>query len=165
MGTRCVVYISETEKAKPFLCIYRQCDGYLDGMGKDLLELLKGYKIVNGYSSDDSGCAVCNKPGYEHEGKHSIRDIGIDHPFVPKRVANGINCLAATIVKGLKDGLGNVYIYSPNTKDAGQEYEYRLYLVKGVLTLKIEVPGWADQNIPRKLIYSGPLDKFVPTKK
>ena len=166
MGTRALVYIKETEKAKPFICIYRQCDGYQEGLGKDLVDLLKGYKIVNGFGGDDMTCCVCNKREYEHPGKHSLQDAKADHPFSPKRVANGISCLAATIIKGLKNGLGNVYLYPPTTKDAGQEYEYSLWVEKhDILMLRVGTPEYKNCGIPAKVLYSGPLDSYDPTAK
>jgi hypothetical protein len=158
MSTRSLTYIRETEKSAPFVCIYRQCDGYPKGMGSDLKKLLSGFKITNGYNCDDSSCATCNKASYEHKQS--------DHDFQPKRVANGINCLAAWIVKGLKDGIGNVYLYSPNTKEAGQAYEYHLYLAKQVLMLKVLESGhkaYKDEPaVPPVTLYSGTLEAFTP---
>jgi hypothetical protein len=158
MSTRSLTYIHETEKSEPFVCIYRQCDGYPEGIGNDLKKILSGFKIVSGYNGDDSNCATCNKASWEH--KQSV------HAFQPKRVANGINCLAAWVVKGLKDSIGNVYLYPAKTKDAGQEYEYHLYLSKQVPMLKVLESGhkaYKDEPaIPAVTLYSGTLEDFTP---
>ena len=155
MGTRSLTYVRESEKSAAFLCIYRQYDGYPAGMGRNLYEMLKGYKLVNGYTSEDSECVTCGEQPYSHN-RPEIADRypkAQGHEFVPKRVANGINDLAASIVKGLKDGIGNVYLYNTRTKDAGQEYNYDLYLNKGTLTMKITT----DEP---SVVYQGPVDEF-----
>ena len=161
MSTRSLVYIKETEKGAPFICIYRQCDGYPTGMGKDLLNLLKGYKLVNGFNTEHSACAICDKQAYEHPGEHSMKNATALHPFMMRRFANGISCLAATIIKGLKDSVGNVYLYPPSTKDAEQAYEYSLWVEKhGILMLRVGTPSYGGK--PGKVLYSGPLDSFSP---
>jgi hypothetical protein len=163
MGTRSLVYVSKTEKDAPFLCLYRQFDGYPSGMGKDLFNLLKGYKITDGFSGDDMVCAKCGRESYEH--LLNDKPNHPDHPFETKRVANGINCLAATLVKGLKDGLNGIYLYSPRTKDAGQEYIYRLYMSAGTLFLKIEAQNYDNApDASNAILYNGPLDEFDDEK-
>ena len=67
------------------MCLYRQYDGYPEGHGKDLAEILN--------STDN----------------------------------NGMECLSASIVAKLKTGMYNVYLYSSDTDDAGQDYEYHIY--------------------------------------
>jgi hypothetical protein len=157
MGTRSLTYIRETEKSAAFLCIYRQFDGYPSGMGKDLYNILKGYTIVNGFSMDDSACIICGEQKYVHNSDVEIYVKNYPkaqgHSFESKRVANGINDLAGTIVKNLKDGIGGIYIYNPRTKDAGQEFVYDLYMHKGILTMKVS-------DSESKVLYTGSIDEF-----
>lgn len=96
MGTRSLTHIKSDDGTKTLLTIYKQYDGYPEGLGQDLANLIGGMNIVNGYSEGDS--------------------------------ANGMSCLAAQVVKALKDGIGNVYIYPANAKDCGEEYTYVIRL-------------------------------------
>jgi hypothetical protein len=64
-------------------------DGYPEGYGKDLATFLQAFKGVNGLNSDQ-----------------------------PKKVYNGIGCLAAQIVAHFKDGPGDIYI------EPGSDYEF-----------------------------------------
>lgn len=98
MGTRSLTFVHEGDQPKPFFCMYRQMDGYPQGMGADLAKFLLPFKIVNGIGMEDGGL-----------------------------IANGANCLAAQIVAHFKDGPGSIYIYPSTTKDAGQEYEYHIF--------------------------------------
>lgn len=101
MGTRSVTKFIEqsidfkTKKVKKttLAAIYRQYDGYPSGHGKDLADFLKAGKLVNGIG-----------PGQEN-------------------VFNGIGCLAAQVIKHLKDGPGGLYITS--VKDE-QEFNYEV---------------------------------------
>lgn len=94
MATSATIYIKDNDF---LICaIERTCDGYLSGLGMELLEFLKGKKIVNGFSSGD--------------GWNSF---------------NGMGCLAASLVKHLKDGIGNVYLCYP--ADNHDYYSYTIY--------------------------------------
>lgn len=80
------------------LTFYRQYDGYPEGMGVDLAEFLDGFEVVNGYGE--------RKP----------------------KLANGMGCLAAQLIKELKDDVGNVYIFAADSEDCGEEYTYTIEL-------------------------------------
>lgn len=106
MGTRSTTRIYEIrdgaspsalKKLKPLLTLYRQFDGYPSGMGNDLGTFLKDMTIVNGISGDAK------------IGTH----------------ANGAGCLAAQLVKHLKETIGNVYICSP--EDGIEQFNYYIY--------------------------------------
>jgi len=75
-------------------------DGYPKGHGVELAELCN-VTIVNGYGGGDQA------------GTH----------------ANGMGCLAAQIVKGLKDGIGGIYL-EPTGGEIGEWTEY-VYVVRG----------------------------------
>jgi hypothetical protein len=86
--------------------IYRQFDGYPSGMGVDLANLCK-VRLVNGFGSNEKG------------GTH----------------ANGMGCLAAQIVHGMKADMGgkprigNVYLQKPGT--VFSDHVDYIYIVRG----------------------------------
>jgi len=115
MGTRALVHVNDG--GTTLLTIYRQFDGYPTGMGKDLAAILRGRTIVNGFGA------------------------GMDE----SNTSNGMGCLAATLVKQLKDGIGNVYVYPPCSSGVGEEYVYTVNRRDGRLTLSIvSVYGGTD---------------------
>ena len=103
MGTRCLVRVKDRE-GRIIVNMYRQWEGYPEapGMGHELSEFLKGFKIVNGI------------PGGEHE---------------PGTMANGLGCLAAQIVAHFKKRVGDVYLhtYDVVAEDCDAEYCYTVY--------------------------------------
>ena len=171
MSTRSVTRVMDN--GTELVCIYRQCDGYPSGMGADLKRILKGYRIVNGISGNDGNCAKCKEPRYMHRGRQA-KTGEQSHRFVPCRVANGMGCMAASLVKALKDGVGNIYLYAAGVKDAGQRYEYTLWVEGnadnnyahncGPLMLKVSIPEFndADEKVSEKVLWSGALDKYTP---
>lgn len=99
MGTRSLTKIIDSaDDNKEFFCMYRQYDGYPDGHGLELAEFLKDMYFVNG--------------------------IGMDEK---RKIANGINCLAAQLVTNFKDGPGYIYLYPPGSVECGEEYIYTIY--------------------------------------
>ena len=97
MGTRSITHIIDADTPDtPLLTFYRQFDGYLEGHGRDLAEILAGGEVVNGYSMDDA------------------------------KQFNGPGCLAGQVVAALKNGVGGLYILPPGSKDAGEEYTYTI---------------------------------------
>lgn len=126
MGTRCLTVIKEGDKSSSDICvIYRQMDGYPSGHGEDIKRLIGNIVVTNGYLGEDT------------------------------TVANGMGCLAAQLVTGLKlDVLkhnekmiewrkkilpqlpdckagmaGGIYICSAGTRDIC-DYTYTIYLIK-----------------------------------
>ena len=93
------------EHNEPILNLYRQYDGYIAGHGAELAEFLAGKKLVNGF------------------GKESTD------------IANGMGCLAASLVAHFKETVGGFYIHSVTETQCGQDYEYHVYedkvIVKG----------------------------------
>jgi hypothetical protein len=80
------------ENGKAIVCMFRQFDGYIDGHGQELADLLKGKKEVNGYGMDTTD------------------------------QFNGMGCLAATIVAHFKDGIGGFYLQDPDLGDEEFNY-------------------------------------------
>lgn len=98
MGTRHLTYIYD-ETDTILLCMYGQWDGYVSGHGADLADFLNSFDaIVSGIPVGD-----------------------------PRKMANGMGCLAAQLVAHFKDGAGKFYIYPPKLdNDCWQEYEYHI---------------------------------------
>lgn len=98
MGTRHLTYVYD-ETDTILLCMYGQWDGYISGHGTDLADFLNSFDaIVSGIPVGD-----------------------------PRKMANGMGCLAAQLVAHFKDGVGNFYIYPPKLdNDCWQEYEYHI---------------------------------------
>jgi hypothetical protein len=113
MGTRSLTYVkSEYDTDDNIICMYRQYDGYPEGHGLDLANFLNGFRVINGFNGN------------------------------PKLRANGMGCLSAQIIKHLKEGIGNIYLYPPNSKDCGEEYIYEIFMS----------PILGQQNIDNVLI-------------
>jgi hypothetical protein len=94
MGTRSLTVFKDDD-GEEIGVMYRQMDGYPEGHGKELAEMLSGMKMVNGLSIDQ-----------------------------PAKLANGMPCLAAQIVAHFKEGPGGIYLYPAGTRDCGEEYIY-----------------------------------------
>ena len=111
MGTRALTFVYDGET--PIINLYRQYDGYPTGHGAELAEFLNGFKIVNGLG-----------------------------PASPSRIANGMGCLAAQLVSHFKgDEAGQFYLYSPQTVECGQDYEYHVYQKDKELRVRITNRG------------------------
>ena len=78
--------------------VYHHYDGYPESLGVKLLELTKG-KIVNG--------------------------LGFN--ITAPQVFNGFGCLTASVIEGLKEGPGGVYLYPED--EYGNVCEDYLYVV------------------------------------
>jgi hypothetical protein len=93
------------ENKEPILNLYRQYDGYIEGHGRELAEFLAGKTLVNGFGRESTS------------------------------LANGMGCLAASLVAHFKETVGGFYIHSVTEIDCGQDYEYHVYkdrvVVKG----------------------------------
>ena len=138
MGTRALIHIKEGRTT--IATIYRQMDGYEEGLGQEIVDILnKGsVKVVNGYGSGM---------------KNSAGDF------------NGAGCLAAYLIGQLKlnaygeegkESIGNVYIMRPNTKDVGEEYTYTISVPDEGNTVNISVNAYNGRQI-----YKGSLWNYA----
>tara|TARA_R100001443_G_scaffold115660_2_gene133942 strand:+ start:119 stop:574 length:456 start_codon:yes stop_codon:yes gene_type:complete len=135
MGTRSLTYIKdEFHTDENVICMYRQYDGYPSGHGLDLAAFLNNFRVVNGLSID-----------------------------MPKKVANGMSCLAAQLVAELKDGPGNIYLYPPNSKDCGEEFIYEIYIDKALTAVNVDniIIKCIDVWNGNKLIFEGSPQEFL----
>ena len=134
MGTRARVNVMDGNEC--ILSIYRQYDGYPDGLGKEVASFAGKLKITNGISGDD------------------------------KNTANGMGCFAAQLVKKLKDRVGNIYIRHTGPESHGEEYSYTLYERGGAIHMRacegsmtaFGLPG--DTEGEMQIIYDGPAKSF-----
>ena len=111
MGTRSLTKIYN-ENVKLIVTMYRQMDGYPSGHGLELTDFLNEITIVNGLSSGQ-----------------------------PKRIANGMGCLAAQAVAHFKEGPGGIYLVTPGDHD--QEFVYEVTETNIVI------------RAPRRVIFAG----------
>ena len=98
MGTRSLTRF--IEDGKVIAALYGQSDGYVSGHGRDLANILRDGRMVNGYRLD---------------GKEF----------------NGVGCLAAQVVSGLKDGVGQYYLCRVDALDEEYSYDLEVRTVKG----------------------------------
>jgi len=116
--------VAEEGEGKILVSIYKQFDGYPGGLGEELKDIAGDLEIVNGF-------------GVESEEQ-----------------ANGMGCLAAQIIKEMKEGIGGVYIIHPDSEDRGEEYCYNIYALDGVVFVLC-----VDTCHPEP-IYDGPLKEW-----
>jgi hypothetical protein len=146
MGTRSLTTFIETwkdesgKKRKQVLAtMYRQMDGYPEGMGKDLAEYLKLGTLVNGI------------------GVGKQKEIQF----------NGMGCLTASTIAHFKDGSGSIYIV--HGKNHGENYRYEVeadFDEKEIILRCFEVgymKGSKYMNGTRKIFEGSPkdFDKFL----
>jgi hypothetical protein len=78
---------------------------------------------------------------------------------------NGMGCLAASLVAKMKEGAGGIYIYSVDTKECGQDYEYHIYEDGDGFKIKVFNCGvnffGLTQSDKYDKIFEGDLHKFA----
>lgn len=139
MGTRARVNVFDRDKL--IVSIYRQNDGYPDGLGLELSQFAGKMQIINGIGGQRMGEA-----------------------------ANGMGCFAAQLIAHLKDHIGNVYIREADPESHGEEYSYNLRdkggrvwmdARRGSMTM-FGNPGDAEADM--KPFFSGYASDFVVPK-
>ena len=101
MGTRSTITFCEKvdNKIIPYVNIYQQYDGYLEGVGKDLCTWLSKMTILNGYTLYD---------------KYN------------DNVANGVGCLVAQYIRNIKPHIGDTYIIPIDSSQEYIDYNYKI---------------------------------------
>lgn len=133
MGTRSLTFVYNGEQRVKNICVcmYQQYDGYPSGVGLAIAKFLEGRAVVNGIGAG-----------------------------TPSKASNGMSCLAASLVYETKDGIGGTYLYPTRTRDAGQDYEYHIYLTgdyyKNTHQIMVRV---RDYN--RRTIFKGTVEQFM----
>jgi len=135
MATRSLTIVKESLSlsTKELVVIYKQSDGYPEGMGMKLANFLEGFIIINGIP-----------------------------PNPEPKSANGMNCLAAQLVAELTNGIGKIYLYPSRTRNICEEYIYYIYLgtnntlrIRTVETYHKTDPKTSEQVIVEKVIFDG----------
>lgn len=107
MGTRSQTYIHKGDfSTEPFICIYRQFDGYPTGMGDDIVAAIGSRKLVNGYQD----------------------------PLTEVNGMNCAAALLVSSLKGQE--CGGVYLHSPAEERSGCDYYYDLADVDGAIHIR-----------------------------
>lgn len=91
MGTRSTTYVLD-EDSHVLVCIYEQYDGYPNGVGRDIADIL-----------------TAQRSDIPDDFKHT--DIAADGTEFPVMMNNGMDCLAASLVKFRKEKPSGVYLY------------------------------------------------------
>ena len=108
MATRAIIRIAEREDGVSFsehpeqvrAQIYHHYDGYPEGLGCKLAEFLCDFRVVNGLPI------------------HYFEDI---------KIANGMGCLTAQLIAGLKEEPGSVYVDYINAERTDIEFTYYIW--------------------------------------
>lgn len=101
MGTRSTITFcgKVDNEIIPYVNIYQQYDGYLDGVGTELCEWLMDKIMVNGIASREN-----------------------------RNIANGIGCLAAQYIRDNKHKTGGLYIYPIGDAHKNCDYNYQVII-------------------------------------
>ena len=108
MATRAIIRIAEREDGVSFsehpekvrAQIYHHYDGYPEYLGCSLAEFLCDFRVVNGLPTNY---------------------------FENIKVANGMGCLTAQLIAGLKEEAGNVYVDYSDTDRDDVEFTYYIW--------------------------------------
>ena len=130
MATRSLTIVKESLSlsTNELVVIYKQTDGYPEGMGMKLANFLEGYKIINGIP-----------------------------PNPDPKSANGMHDLAAQLVAALMNGIGKIYLYPSKTRNICEEYIYYIYLgTNNTLRIRtVETYHKAGSKISEKVNFDG----------
>lgn len=120
MGTRSTMKFirKENNKLTPLVSIYRQYDGYIDGVGHELAKWLLDKNIVNGF--------------------------GISADIT--KLANGFGCLIAQYIRDFKTEPGYLYITDMDNKEEynyevifdDDKYFRGIHNVDDLITIKVD---------------------------
>lgn len=103
MGTRSTtrfMVLEEGNEPQHYLSFYRQFDGYVDGHGHELANILKSYTMVNGITCGER-----------------------------RKVANGEGCLIAQVLSEFKNGEPGGFYVIPSGEYT-EEYHYDVEITK-----------------------------------
>jgi hypothetical protein len=133
MGTRSLTFVKEDGKA--LVAIYRQYDGYISGQGRDLANILKGRRMVNGIPGAADSKTMFNGPGCM--SAQIVRQLKGDE-------AGGIYIVPVTEDTGYVD-----YVYTINTNREGKGFE--MTFTNPLVTVEC----WGKE------IFKGTVDQFI----
>ena len=140
MGTRSLTVFMDDDRKRQIVVLYRQFDGYPEGHGRELADILKRGHLINGISGGD------------------------DDNF------NGMGCLTAKVVAALKKNTGGFYLYPADTNDCGEDYIYTVYpgakknQERDGYTRAVREVNLKVQSYDGTVIYDGPAREFDAAK-
>jgi hypothetical protein len=103
------------QNGETLVCIVQHGDGMPESLGIGLAKFLAPLRVVNGLPMDRTN------------------------------IVNGIECLAATIIKELKDGPGGIYIYPHNYNLMNEDYLYEVSInTENQIVMSCFVVGMKD---------------------
>ena len=132
MGTRSLTTFIDNFNDEEIVVMYRQMDGYPEGHGVALLEFLQGMDIVNGLPVGKSDDSL----------------------------ANGMSCLAAQVISHFKQGAGDFYLHTANTRDYGEEYIYTIYVHRCIEETNDMLKVRVHKVYDNKDIFDGTVDEM-----
>lgn len=142
MGTRSTYRIIEQSstgkkvkktKQTELVLVYFQYDGYPSGHPCQTAEWLASGRVVNGFGSSD------------------------------ELQFNGVGCLAAQLIAKYKDGVGNVYIHTLNSR--GKSWEDYLYDIIVKDDFSIEFVAYENNETPFEIFRGTPSEFVMKYKK
>ena len=139
MGTRSLTHFQDKDVV---LCtLYRQMDGYPDGHGNELAEILRNFHITNGIRGDDErtkpklangmGCLSAQVITLlKGDTSHCQRMYEMQLAMHERSVAEGSALVYPKPKKPVerKCRVGSFYMAVPGTKDVWEDYTYTVYL-------------------------------------
>jgi len=83
MGTHSLVHFYDKDSENKVCTIYQQYDGYVKGVGKQIADLIKDMKIVNGYNETgkEANGIGCLAAQYIAAYKNGVGNIYLMSPF------------------------------------------------------------------------------------
>lgn len=163
MGTRSTTYVLD-EDSHVLVCMYVHYDGYLEGVGRDLAYILTG---------------TMPEIGADFQAVASTPD-GMDTLVLAN---NGMECLAASLVKFMKEKPSGVYLYpmprvnkldlydpqgrtsiveglAEHARRNGSEYMYVIYHDKGTRLHNMLCCDLHKDDVGSGVLYDGAVYKF-----
>ena len=123
---------------KPLVCLYGHLDGGVNFYGKELLDFLSKFTLVNGLPTQELA-------------------------KMEMHVANGMGCLAAQVIAHFKTEAGNFYV-SPIPKNGdnnNEDYVYQVYEKDGKICLTVENEGYKKFLLNDSVGNNGHVSKVV----
>ena len=111
MGTHSLIIMrvkQDDETYRVWSVLYQQFDGYVQGVGLDLVTFLRDMKIVNGFD-----------------------------PYHKDKQANGPGCLFAQIISHFKKDVGGAYLEDPTDIELA-EYNYYVDVSNMTINVKLQ---------------------------
>lgn len=162
MGTRSTTYVLD-EDSHVLVCIYEQYDGYPNGVGRDIAAILTAQRSDIPDDFKSSGVTV--------DGKE-----------IPVMANNGMDCLAASLVRFRKEKPLGVYLYpvpfirkldfytdgrveivgslAEHARRNGSDYMYIVYHDKGTGLHNMLCYYLHEHDMSAGVQYGGPVYKF-----